>query len=191
MAGVLRPSLLRQSFLAAPTQRTCASSTLPTFRLSRPTQPAFVRSALPGAVRVAAFHATRPQAILPPLPQRIIGTINDAAKVPDPTPMHGSYHWTFERIMSAALVPLTIAPFATNSVAPALDAALIAGILIHSHIGFESIVIDYVPQNRLPGVRRILMWALKLAFVVVGVGFYEFETHDVGLTEGIRRLWKA
>ena len=70
-------------------------------------------------------------------------------------------------------------------------AALIAGVLIHSHIGFESIVIDYVPTHRMPGVRRFLMWALKAAFVVVGYGYYEFETNDVGLSEGIRRMWKA
>lgn len=26
---------------------------------------------------------------------------------------------------------------------------------------------------------------------VVGWGYYEFETNDVGLTEGIKRIWKA
>ena len=35
------------------------------------------------------------------------------------------------------------------------------------------------------------MWALKAGTVAVGVGLYEFETNDVGLTEGIKRIWKA
>ena len=30
-----------------------------------------------------------------------------------------------------------------------------------------------------------------MATVVVGVGFYEFETNDVGLAEGIKRIWRA
>jgi len=43
----------------------------------------------------------------------------------------------------------------------------------------------------MPTVRKLFMWALKLATVVVGIGFYEFETNDVGLTEGIKRIWHA
>ncbi len=43
----------------------------------------------------------------------------------------------------------------------------------------------------MPGVRKLLMWGLKLATVLVGVGLYEFETNDVGLTEGVKRIWKA
>jgi len=30
-----------------------------------------------------------------------------------------------------------------------------------------------------------------LATVVVGVGLYEFETNDVGVTEAIKRIWHA
>lgn len=93
--------------------------------------------------------------------------------------------------MSAGLVPLTIAPFAAGSLNPTLDALFCAGILIHSHIGFQSIIIDYVPTWRLPKTRRAFMWALNAATLLVGVGFYEFETNDVGLTEAIKRIWHA
>lgn len=34
-------------------------------------------------------------------------------------------------------------------------------------------------------------WALRAATVVVAVGFFEFETNDVGLTEAITRIWTA
>lgn len=55
----------------------------------------------------------------------------------------------------------------------------------------RSVIIDYVPQNRLPRARKLFMWALKGGTLLVAVGLYEFETNDVGLTEGIKRIWKA
>ena len=108
-----------------------------------------------------------------------------------PSPTHGSYHWTFERLISVGLVPLTIAPFAAGSLNPLTDAILCGTLLIHSHIGFEALIVDYVPPKRLPKTRKLFDWGLKLATVVVGVGLYEFETNDVGLTEGIKRIWTA
>lgn len=116
---------------------------------------------------------------------------NDAAPVPSPEPSHGSYHWTFERLISAGLIPLTLAPFAAGSLNPTIDALLCGAILIHSHIGFQSVIIDYLPRKRVPTLRLIFWWALRAATVTVGIGLYEFETNDVGLTEAIRRIWKA
>jgi len=116
---------------------------------------------------------------------------NDAAPVPTPNPSHGSYHWTFERLISAGLIPLTIAPFAAGSLNPITDAVLCATVLIHSHIGFDALITDYVPVKRLPKSKVVFDWGLRLATVVVGVGLYEFETNDVGVTEAIRRIWTA
>jgi len=152
---------------------------------------AFVRDALPSSMRVAAFHASGRRSILPPLPQSIEGTSNDAAPVPKPSPSHGSYHWTFERLIAVGLIPLTVAPFVSGSLNPVTDAIFCAAILIHSHIGFESCVIDYIPMKRLPKTRALFWWGLRGATVLVGVGLYEFETNDVGITEGIKRIWHA
>jgi succinate dehydrogenase (ubiquinone) membrane anchor subunit len=116
---------------------------------------------------------------------------NDAAPVPPPNPSHGSYHWTFERLISAGLIPLTIAPFAAGSLNPMMDALLCGTILVHSHIGFEAMVTDYIPRKRLPKTRQVFNWGLKAATVLVGVGLYEFETNDVGVTEAIKRIWTA
>ena len=52
-------------------------------------------------------------------------------------------------------------------------------------------VIDYIPTHQHPTMRKIFGWLLNLATVVVGIGFYEFETNDVGLTEGLKRIWHA
>jgi succinate dehydrogenase (ubiquinone) membrane anchor subunit len=116
---------------------------------------------------------------------------NDAVPVPPANPSHGSYHWTFERLISAGLIPLTIAPFASGSLNPTMDAILCGAILIHSHIGFEAIVTDYIPGWRLPKTKKVFWWGLRAATVMVGVGLYEFETNDVGVTEAIKRVWTA
>lgn len=118
-------------------------------------------------------------------------TVNDPAPVPTPSPSHGSYHWTFDRLLAAGLVPLTVAPFAAGSLNPVLDATLVGAILIHSHTGFQNILIDYIPTGRFPKSRKFSMWALNAATVLVGIGLYEFETNDVGVTEAIKRVWKA
>lgn len=117
--------------------------------------------------------------------------VNDPAPVPTPSPSHGSYHWTFDRLLAAGLVPLTVAPFAAGSLNPVLDATLCGAILVHSHTGFQNILIDYIPNGRFPKARKFSMWALNAATVLVGIGLYEFETNDVGLTEAVKRVWKA
>ena len=71
------------------------------------------------------------------------------------------------------------------------DAILCGAILIHSHIGFQAMVIDYIPSKRLPKTRLVFWWGLRAATVLVGVGLYEFETNDVGLTEAIKKIWTA
>ncbi|KAK3355883.1 CybS-domain-containing protein [Neurospora tetraspora] len=142
-------------------------------------------------LRVAAFHTTSRKSLLPPLPQRIEGTVNDPVEVPPTSPSHGSYHWTFDRVVAAGLIPLTVAPFAAGSLNPTMDAILAATILIHSHTGFTNIVVDYVPSKRVPKARKLFTWGLNAATVLVGLALYEFETTDVGLTETIKRVWKA
>ena len=89
------------------------------------------------------------------------------------------------------MIPLTVAPFAAGSLNPTLDAILCATILIHSHTGFQNIVVDYIPKKRMPGVRKLFTWAVNAATAVVGLALYEFETTDVGITETIKRVWTA
>ncbi|KAF2232922.1 CybS-domain-containing protein [Viridothelium virens] len=204
MASIIRPSLLRHC-RAIPTERLLSTNastfSRAAFRSARPMSSSFpskrpIQSALPnvhlrGSIRVAAFHASGRREILPPLPQKIQGTANDPAPVPDPSAAHGSYHWSFERLISAALIPLTIAPFAGGSLHPLMDGLFCAALVVHSHIGFESIIIDYLPQKRVPRTRALFMWGLRLGTIVVLIGLYEFETNDVGLTEAIKRIWHA
>ncbi|KAF6820786.1 succinate dehydrogenase cytochrome b small subunit [Colletotrichum sojae] len=178
MASFVRPALLRQTAMAARMAKTSASRSA----FVKPTvQKEFVNN----SIRVAAFHNTAKRDLLP------VGPLNDPAPVPPPSPAHGSYHWTFDRILAAGLVPITITPFAAGSLNPASDAILCALILIHSHTGFQNIIIDYVPTHTYPKLRKGTMWALNIATALVGLGLYEFETSDVGVTEAVARIWKA
>lgn len=52
-------------------------------------------------------------------------------------------------------------------------------------------IIDYIPIRKHPTLRKFCMWALNLATVVVAIGFYEFETNDVGVAEAMKRIWHA
>ncbi|KAJ4366220.1 membrane anchor subunit of succinate dehydrogenase, Sdh4 [Neocucurbitaria cava] len=194
MASVMRPGLLRQA-CQKPAAAQRMLSTLSGSAINRPLaqqlRPAFQRSAIPKSTRIAAFHATQRNQILPPLPQKIVGTTNDPVPVPDPAPAHGSYHWTFERLVSVGLIPVTIAPFAAGSLNPLTDSILCALLIIHSHIGFESCIIDYFPKKRVPLLYNASMWALRIGTVALGLALYSFETNDVGITEAIARLWHA
>jgi len=58
-------------------------------------------------------------------------------------------------------------------------------------MGFQAVIIDYLPEKRVPRTRKAVWWGLNAATVLVGVGLYEFETNDVGVTEAIKRIWKA
>ncbi|KAH8156307.1 hypothetical protein CIB48_g11942 [Xylaria polymorpha] len=191
MASALRPMLLRQTALSAAARRTAPLSRTTPFQSPIAQSP---------AMRVAAFHASSPRSLLPPGPQVIKGTVTDLAPdaqsttpspSPDPKPTHGSYHWTFERVIAAGLVPLTVAPFAAGSLNPGLDAVLCALLLVHSHTGMQSVIIDYIPSRKYPGGYKASLVLLNIATLLAGVGLYEFETNDVGVTEAVKRVWKA
>ncbi|GAB7330069.1 hypothetical protein MBLNU13_g01748t1 [Cladosporium sp. NU13] len=183
MAASLRPTLMRHA-LAAPAQRSLTSAVMPAFRVQR-SQP--ILKSIPRAT----FQTSAARHILPPLPQVIKGGMNDAAPTPAPHPAHGSYHWSFERAVSVALVPLTAIPFAAGSALPLVDAGLISMLILHTYMGFQSCITDYFPTWRVTKFRKLCDWLNFLAIFVVGWGWYEFETNDVGLTEGIKRVWTA
>ncbi|KAI0595569.1 CybS-domain-containing protein [Biscogniauxia sp. FL1348] len=191
MASIIRPTLFRQTGLAAAAAATTRRAAVTAPSASLALNSAVRSTVAKDALRVAAFHASSRRSLLPPGPQVIKGSVNDPAPVPEPHSTHGSYHWTFERLIAAGLIPLTVAPFAAGTLNPGTDAALCALMLVHSHLGFQAIIIDYVPTSRYPRLRKGCMWLLNAATVLVGVGLYEFETNDVGVTEAIKRVWKA
>lgn len=191
MAAFVRPSsgaMLGQMMKVPTTQSMLVSAK------STPLALAIVRQGqLKNSVssQTTLFHSSAKREILTPLPQTIKGTMNDAAPIPHHSPSHGSYHWTFERLISASLIPLTIAPFIGGSLNPVMDSILAGSLVLHSHIGFQALIIDYLPEKRVPKTLALFKWGLRAATLTVAVGLYEFETNDVGITEAIKRIWTA
>ncbi|XP_006455838.1 SDH4 membrane anchor subunit of succinate dehydrogenase [Agaricus bisporus var. bisporus H97] len=120
------------------------------------------------------------------------GTVNDPTSFPPSSRSAGSHHWAFERLLSASLVPITAAAFVISpSTYPILDGILGASLIVHSHIGFDCILVDYLHPRKFPVLGKIATWTLRTATVGVLVGIYQFNTNDIGLTELIAKTWVA
>lgn len=121
----------------------------------------------------------------------IEGTVNDPVRISQPHKSHGSYHWTFERALAVALVPLVVTPFVTGTSTPILDALIGTSVVLHSHIGFDSMITDYIPERHYRKTHYVFKWGLRVATVVVLIGVYEFQINEVGIVEGVKRVWTA
>ena len=53
--------------------------------------------------------------------------------------------------------------------------------MIHSHIGFDAMVTDYIPKRHYPKTYNVFKWGLRAATLVVLVGIYEFQVNEVGM----------
>ncbi len=126
---------------------------------------------------------------IPQPPGYIVGTVNDAYVPPKPSKVHGSRHWTFERLVSVGLVPLTVAPFAFGSITPFADSILSVLLLIHSYTGFQSCIIDYIPKRVYGWVHGAAMGLLSFGSAVSLYGIYVLESNDIGLTSIFMKLW--
>lgn len=145
------------------------------------------------ANRIASFSSLVPKrSIIPTIPQPpgyIVGTVNDAYVTPPRDKLHGSRHWTFDRLVSVGLVPLTIAPFAFGSISPASDSILSVLLLIHSYAGFQSCIIDYIPKRVYGWLHGAAMGLLSFGSFVSLYGIYLLESHDIGFTSIFTKLW--
>ena len=108
----------------------------------------------------------------------IQGTVNDPTTYPPPNPVHGSYHWLFERALSVALLPLTAAAVAKHGSSGALDAALGLTLILHSHIGFDAVLADYLHERKFPIAGKMAPWVLRACSVMALYGLYELQTSE-------------
>ncbi|KAK0546962.1 membrane anchor subunit of succinate dehydrogenase, Sdh4 [Tilletia horrida] len=168
--ALLRASIARPAVFSAPARTAFHSSALAQLRSTRTEQAA------------VAGNATK---------SYIEGTVNEPTKFPPPSPSHGSYHWTLERSLSIGLVPLIAAGAVKHGASGILDGALALTLVVHSHIGFDACLQDYLHKRKYPIAGPIGAWVLRAATVGTLVGIYEFQTNDVGFTEVISKLWTA
>ncbi|RKP34086.1 CybS-domain-containing protein [Dimargaris cristalligena] len=118
------------------------------------------------------------------------GALPETVPIHEPNHMEGSYHWDFERALSIALVPI-ISAQAIYGAHPITD--LLVGVVLplHCHVGWDAMVTDYVHKRKYPKLSPLCSWSLRVFTVLTLVGCYQFNTNDIGLTELIKRTWKA
>ncbi|ODV84206.1 hypothetical protein CANARDRAFT_29362 [[Candida] arabinofermentans NRRL YB-2248] len=119
----------------------------------------------------------------------IIGTVNDAYVPPIPDEFHGSYHWTYERIVTISMVPLMLAPFVSGVQYPVVDAVLGVLLLWHCKAGFQSCIIDYIPKRVYGNWHNVALGLLSLGTWISLYGIYVIETEGNGLTDILIQLW--
>lgn len=135
------------------------------------------------------------------LPQQnaggVEGTINDKIQPSKISYFDGGFHWSYEKIISVALIPSTLVPFYSFfylenlAINPILDSALAALILIHASYGYKACIIDYIPKRKYGYWHVICKRILQLGGVLSLYGIFVMETENNGLTNLIKRLWLA
>jgi succinate dehydrogenase (ubiquinone) membrane anchor subunit len=79
------------------------------------------------------------------------------------------------------LIPLIVTPFVTGSSTPTLDALIGSTVILHSHVGFDAMITDYIPKRHYPRTYVVFTWGLRVATALVLIGIYEFQINDVGM----------
>ncbi|KAJ3316319.1 membrane anchor subunit of succinate dehydrogenase, Sdh4 [Blyttiomyces sp. JEL0837] len=102
--------------------------------------------------------------------------------------VHGSYHWTAERALSIVTIPLIASAVIAGPI-PLVDLALGVVIPVHTHMGFDVMIQDYVPKRKYGILNTLCTWSLRGVTLLVLYGAYEFNTNDVGITALVQRLW--
>ena len=107
---------------------------------------------------------------------------NDATPFPQPSKVEGSHHWSYERLLAAALIPLTgTAAVVSGSAYPIIDGTLGVSLIIHSHIGLDACFTDYLHERKFPVIGMLSKWGLRAATAGALVGIYSFNTQDIGM----------
>lgn len=119
----------------------------------------------------------------------IVGTVNDAYKIPLVDYFEGSYHWAYERIVTLSLIPLATFPFFGGVEHPLIDSIFSVGLLFHVHAGFKACIIDYIPK-RVYGVwHKIASGLLTFGTFTSMYGIYVLETENSGLFDLVKSIW--
>lgn len=130
-------------------------------------------------------------------PGAVEGTINDKLKTPDLNFFEGGFHWGYEKIIALAIIPTSLLPFYSYlylgnlSISPIWDSLLSIFLLMHASYGYKSCIIDYIPERKFGYWHKFCKRLLQLGGVLSLYGIYVMETENNGMTDLVRRLWRA
>ena len=81
-------------------------------------------------------------------------------------------------------------PFLVGPGNALIDLSLGVIIPLHIHLGLDCVIEDYLPARRAGAVvNGVATWGLRVATLLALYGFWKLNTHDVGVTESVKRLW--
>ncbi|KAJ3066247.1 membrane anchor subunit of succinate dehydrogenase, Sdh4 [Podochytrium sp. JEL0797] len=115
-------------------------------------------------------------------------TASNAADLDTKSKVHGSYHWNFERGLSVVTIPLVCSALALGPI-PLVDFGLGVVLPLHTHMGFDCMVQDYIPVRKYGALNTVATWTLRVVTGVVLYGCFLFNTTDVGITAFVKRIW--
>lgn len=101
-----------------------------------------------------------------------------------------SYHWIIERAISLSSLSLLSAVFLISDPPKLLDYSIGVILPIHSHIGFQSIITDYIPLRKFPLTNKVSNLILNVSTVLVLYGLWNFNMNQ-GIIKSINQLWNG
>lgn len=130
-------------------------------------------------------------------PGAVEGSLNDNLKKPELSFFDGGFHWGYEKIITLAMIPTAILPFYSYmylgnlSISPVWDSLLSILLLMHASYGYKSCIIDYIPERKFGYWHKFCKRLLQLGGIISLYGIYVMETENNGMTDLVRRLWRA
>lgn len=101
----------------------------------------------------------------------------------------GSHHWSIERVLSIATIPLLTSAIFTSHPSFLVDVALGVVIPLHTHIGFDACITDYLHERKYGVLHMLAKGALYVATALTVYGALLFNFKDVGITTFVKGLW--
>ncbi|CAH8469029.1 unnamed protein product [Schistosoma intercalatum] len=99
-----------------------------------------------------------------------------------------SYHWTFERILAASMLPLY--PVALYMDTPMMNFIVVTAVSMHSYWGFDGVIKDYAFERRYgPALMPILRTLWKVMAGCGYAGLLYFNFNDTGFISAVKKLW--
>ena len=124
-------------------------------------------------------------------PVRLLSTSQETpnATINTPDKLHGSVHWKYERLLSVANWGFLGAGFVYPH--PIVDLGIGVLLPLHIYSGFGCIITDYLPARKFPLVYKLSKGAISVLLVTTIYGLFKYNTNDVGITEGIKNVWRG
>ena len=100
----------------------------------------------------------------------------------------GSTHWTYERVVSIALLPPVAFGLYTGELPAPLNYLTVSALVLHCHWGLEQVLIDYLHVRKFGLAGTIALNATRGLSGAVLLGGWYLCAHDLPL-EGLKSWW--